>query len=132
MVKLFEDCNLCAIHAKRVTISARTNGYCSTRFALTSEGVLRSEGLTCFLRLRRSPLFCSAQGPTAGQAHPRAGLRSSGILSAQVVRTVSQCAVLLGIVFIASPRLNDQRTADGPLRLRWESRPGICTAGAES
>lgn len=22
MVKLFEDCNLCAIHAKRVTISA--------------------------------------------------------------------------------------------------------------
>jgi histone H3/H4 len=24
MVKLFEDCNLCAIHAKRVTISART------------------------------------------------------------------------------------------------------------
>ena len=23
MVKLFEDCNLCAIHAKRVTISAR-------------------------------------------------------------------------------------------------------------
>ena len=24
MVKLFEDCNLCAIHAKRVTISAST------------------------------------------------------------------------------------------------------------
>jgi histone H3/H4 len=24
MVKLFEDCNLCAIHAKRVTISACT------------------------------------------------------------------------------------------------------------
>ena len=26
MVKLFEDCNLCAIHAKRVTISARPRG----------------------------------------------------------------------------------------------------------
>ena len=65
MVKLFEDCNLCAIHAKRVTISACLYG------------------LHPLLRLLTRANFCpcSAQGPAACAPHPWAHLRRERVLS---------------------------------------------------
>jgi hypothetical protein len=65
MVHLFEDCNLCAIHAKRVTISARFQTLC----------ILLS-------RTERS-----AEGPAACTPNPRAHLRRLCLLMCCSVAT---------------------------------------------
>jgi hypothetical protein len=55
MVHLFEDCNLCAIHAKRVTISA-----CLAASLAVHPGCIADQHV----------LPLSAKGLAAGAAHP--------------------------------------------------------------
>jgi histone H3/H4 len=62
MVKLFEDCNLCAIHAKRVTISAWRCCCACARLSCPSRADACARCL-CALQCRRT---CSWRGASAG------------------------------------------------------------------
>jgi hypothetical protein len=68
--QLLEDCNLCAIHAKRVTISewllqlaSLTGGHASQLLYVGIQGRTNSPGNAC--------LACSAQRHAASPAHSR-------------------------------------------------------------
>ncbi len=75
MVHLFEDCNLCAIHAKRVTISESAGApLCHVTCAAWAAALTACVSDT-YARAR------SAQGPAARAAHPGARVRRLVLLT---------------------------------------------------
>lgn len=91
MVHLFEDCNLCAIHAKRVTISE-----CSltqrVRLQLRPPGLHHRPARTACSMLAPTPATLlhartrSAEGPAAGAPHPRPCVRRVQLVSCVKIR----------------------------------------------
>jgi hypothetical protein len=73
MVHLFEDCNLCAIHAKRVTISEWTDSLSAVGYTRKSHPRLASTLTFSLSTLHPLPRIISrsAQGPPTSPAHPR-------------------------------------------------------------